>query len=109
MRYSLPLVVSEGDSLRGHFEVDHSGHGWRVGAQSHGGGLLHRLDACQGLHFHGAQVPHVTGCGRTHTNNRLAQLRWRRRDEEGGRFMMFIGDGLITCALFEQLSSRVGD
>lgn len=22
---------------------------------------------------------------------------------------MFIGDGLITCALFEQLSSRVGD
>lgn len=59
---SLPLVVSEGDSLRGHFEVDHGGHGWRVGAHSHGGGLLHRLDACQGLHFHGAQVPHVAGC-----------------------------------------------
>lgn len=44
---SLPLVVREGDSLGGHFEVDYSG-GWRrVGAQSHAGGFLHRLDACQ--------------------------------------------------------------
>lgn len=44
---SLPLVVCERDSLGGHFEVDDSG-GWRrVGAQSHAGGLLHRLDACQ--------------------------------------------------------------
>lgn len=44
--YSLPLVVSEGDSLGGHFEVDYSGGRWRVGAQSHAGGFLHRLDAC---------------------------------------------------------------
>ena len=43
--YSLPLVVREGDSLRGHLEVDYSG-GWRrVGAQCHTGGFLHRLDA----------------------------------------------------------------
>lgn len=45
--YSLPLVVGEGNSLRGHLEVDYSG-GWRrVGAQSHTGGFLHRLDARQ--------------------------------------------------------------
>lgn len=62
MQCSLPLVIGEGDSLRGHFEVDHGRHGWRVGTQSHGGGLLHRLDACQGLHFHRAQVPNITGC-----------------------------------------------
>ena len=44
--YSLPLVVSEGDSLGGHLEVDDSGGRWRVGAQSHTGGFLHRLDSC---------------------------------------------------------------
>lgn len=43
--HSLPLVVGEGDSLRGHFEVDYGRGRWRVGAQSHGGGFLHRLDA----------------------------------------------------------------
>lgn len=43
--HSLPLVVGEGDSLGGHFEVDYGRGRWRVGAQSHGGGFLHRLDA----------------------------------------------------------------
>lgn len=62
IQYSLPLVISEGDSLRGDFEVDHGGQGWWVGTESLCGGLLHRLDACQGLHFHRAQVPNVTGC-----------------------------------------------
>ncbi len=46
VRYSLPLVVSEGDSLGGHLEVDYGGGWWRVGAQGHTGGFLHRLDAC---------------------------------------------------------------
>lgn len=44
--YSLPLVVSEGDSLGGHLEVDYSGGWCGVGVQSHTGGFLHRLDAC---------------------------------------------------------------
>lgn len=43
--HSLPLVVGEGDSLGGHFEVDYGRGRGRVGAQSHGGGFLHRLDA----------------------------------------------------------------
>lgn len=42
---SLPLVVSEGDSLGGHLEVDYGGGRWRAGAQSHAGGFLHCLDA----------------------------------------------------------------
>lgn len=63
--HSLPLVVGEGDSLGGHFEVDYGRGRWRVGAQSHGGGFLHRLDAGEWLHLHRAQVPHVTGCRRT--------------------------------------------
>lgn len=67
MLHSLPLVVGEGDSLGGDFEVDDGGGRRRVGAQRHGGGLLHRLDAGQRLHLHRAQVPHVAGCGRTPT------------------------------------------
>lgn len=74
MQHSLPLVVGEGDSLRGHFEVDHGGHGGRVGTQSHGGGLLHRLDACQGLHFHRGQVPNVTGCRKIQGKKRRCSL-----------------------------------
>lgn len=46
MFHSLPLVVSEGDSLGGHLEVDYSGSWWRVGAQRHTGGFLHCLGAC---------------------------------------------------------------
>lgn len=65
VRNSLPLVVREGDSLRGHLEVNHRGGRWRVGAQGHAGGFLHRLDARQRLHLHGAQVPHITGCRNT--------------------------------------------
>jgi len=61
--YPLPLVVGEGDPLGGHLEVDDSGGRGRVGAQRHAGGFLHRLDAGQRLHLHGAQVPHVAGCG----------------------------------------------
>lgn len=119
MRYSLPLVVGEGDSLRGHFEVDHGGHWWRVGTQSHGGGLLHRLDTCQGLHFHGAQVPNVTGCKKKKKKENDAHwclshiantFHYDGRDGERNRFMMmFKEEKLITCTLFEQLSSRVGD
>lgn len=74
MQDSLPLVVGEGDSLRGHFEVNHSGHGWRVGTQGHAGSLLHRLDACQGLHFHRAQVPNVTGCRHIKKQNKQTML-----------------------------------
>lgn len=46
VQYSLPLVVSEGDSLGGHLEVDYSGGRWRVGTQSHTGGFLHSLATC---------------------------------------------------------------
>lgn len=42
--YSLSLVVSEGDSLRRNFEVDHSGGWCSVRVQDHSGGLLHCLD-----------------------------------------------------------------
>lgn len=45
MLHSLPLVVGEGDSLRRDFEVDDGGGRCRVGAQGHGGGFLHGLDA----------------------------------------------------------------
>lgn len=45
--YPLPLVVSEGDSLGRHLEVNNGGGWWRVGAQGHTGGFLHRLDACE--------------------------------------------------------------
>ena len=64
--HALPLVVREGDSLRRNLEVDHRGGGRRAEGQGHAGGLLHGLGACQRLHLHGAQVPHVAGCGDKH-------------------------------------------
>lgn len=65
------------------------------------------------LRYHTLQAADACTQTNKQTNKRdsgLAQhLRRRWRDEEGSRFTMFSEDGLITGALFEQLSSRVGD
>lgn len=54
--------------------MDDGGGRRRVGAQRHGGGLLHSLDAGQRLHLHGAQVPHVAGCTRDDTRGQMQRV-----------------------------------
>lgn len=129
--HSLPLVVGEGDSLGGDLEVDDGGGRGRVGAQRHGGGLLHGLDASQRLHLHGAQVPDVASCRRdtdTRGYTRVTAGKMQRVTQSEvcnnstvvstvctHRFVRRVylknvtAVRRITCPLFEQLGGGVGD
>lgn len=62
--HSLPLIVRQGDALGRHLEVNHRAQGWWLLDQGDAQSLLDGLVACEGLHVHGVEVPHVAGCGR---------------------------------------------
>lgn len=71
-KHLLPLVVSERDALRRHFEVDHGGRRGRGHGDGMCGGLLYCLVTRQRLQRHRTQVPHVTRCTvstNTHTQS----------------------------------------
>lgn len=94
----LPLVVSQGDALRGDFEVDDRGGGRGVGHQRLGDSLGDGLGARERLHLHRVDEEDVAG--------------WKRRSRRGvshlpGPHSPRCSLSLLTRTLFEKVCGRV--